>query len=151
MNTVESPVLNAATSASGIAARYLSAWNATDSSERDRLVREAFSSEVHYLDPMMEGRGHDGMAALIAGAQQRFAGYRFALLGTPEGTTAWCAFPGRSRPRGPNPWRAAPTWPKWTPMGACAVSPAFSTTSRAELQCGSTGVARSLQGTGPFP
>ena len=85
MNTVESPVLNSATSASRIAARYLSAWNATDSSERDRLVREAFSSEVHYLDPMMEGRGHDGMAALIAGAQQRFAGYRFVLLGTPEG------------------------------------------------------------------
>ena len=85
MNTVESPVLNAATSASRIAARYLSAWNATDSRDRDRLVREAFSSEVHYLDPMMEGRGHDSMAALIAGAQQRFAGYRFVLLGTPEG------------------------------------------------------------------
>jgi hypothetical protein len=85
MNTVESTAQTAASAAPDIAARYLSAWNATDTAERERLVREAFSSEVHYLDPMMEGRGHDGMAALIAGAQQRFAGYRFALLGTPEG------------------------------------------------------------------
>lgn len=151
MNTVESPVLNAANSASRIAARYLSAWNATDSRERDRLVREAFSSEVHYLDPMMEGRGHDGMAALIAGAQQRFAGYRFVLLGTPEGHHSVVRFSWALAAPGPNPWRVAPTWPRWTPTGACAVSPAFSTTSRAELQCGSTGVARSLQGTGPFP
>ncbi|MGV3678234.1 MAG: nuclear transport factor 2 family protein [Acidovorax sp.] len=85
MNTVESTAQTAASAAPDIAARYLGAWNATDTAERERLVREAFSSEVHYLDPMMEGRGHDGMAALIAGAQQRFAGYRFALLGTPEG------------------------------------------------------------------
>lgn len=85
MNTVEFTAQTAASAAPDIAARYLSAWNATDAAERERLVREAFSSEVHYLDPMMEGRGHDGMAALIAGAQQRFAGYRFVLLGTPEG------------------------------------------------------------------
>ncbi len=85
MNTVESPVLNAATAAPDIAARYLAAWNATDTSERERLVRDTFSSDVHYLDPMMEGRGRDGLAALIAGAQQRFAGHRFLLLGTPEG------------------------------------------------------------------
>lgn len=40
---------------------------------------------MHYLDPMMESHGHGGLTALIAGAQQRFAGYRFLLLGTPEG------------------------------------------------------------------
>lgn len=85
MNTVESTAQIAASAAPDIAARYLAAWNATDADERERLVREAFSSEVHYLDPMMEGRGHGGIAALIAGAQQRFAGYRFVLLGTPEG------------------------------------------------------------------
>ncbi|EJE54020.1 hypothetical protein PMI14_01090 [Acidovorax sp. CF316] len=85
MNTVESSAPTAASAAPDIAARYIAAWNATDTTERGRLVRGVFSADVHYLDPMMEGRGHDGLAALIAGAQQRFAGYRFALLGTPEG------------------------------------------------------------------
>lgn len=85
MNTAESPALNAATSAPDIAARYLAAWNATNEAERERLVRGTFSADVHYIDPMMEGRGHDGLAALIAGAQRRFAGHRFLPLGTPEG------------------------------------------------------------------
>ena len=85
MNTVESTAPTAASAAPDIAARYIAAWNATDTGERERLVRGTFSADVHYLDPMMEGRGHDGLSALIAGAQQRFAGYRFALLGTPEG------------------------------------------------------------------
>ncbi|MFN9470084.1 nuclear transport factor 2 family protein [Acidovorax sp.] len=85
MNTAESSALNAASAAPDIAARYLAAWNATDAAERERLVQGTFSTDVHYLDPMMEGRGHDGLAALIAGAQQRFAGHRFVLHGTPEG------------------------------------------------------------------
>lgn len=85
MNTVECSAQTAASAAPEIAARYLAAWNATDETERERLVRGTFSADVHYLDPMMEGRGHEGLAALIAGAQQRFAGYRFLPLGTPEG------------------------------------------------------------------
>ncbi|KQO17111.1 polyketide cyclase [Acidovorax sp. Leaf78] len=75
----------AATVAPELAARYIAAWNATDSAQRDHLVRSTFSSDVQYRDPMMEGQGHHGLAALIAGAQQRFAGHRFTLLGTPEG------------------------------------------------------------------
>jgi hypothetical protein len=85
MNTVESSALNAANAAFDIATRYLSAWNATDSAQRAQRVRETFSTDVHYADPMMEGQGHQGLAALIAGAQQRFSGHRFTLLGTPEG------------------------------------------------------------------
>ena len=90
MNTVETPdhpatVPTAATAAPELAARYIAAWNATDSAQRDQLVRTTFSSDVQYRDPLMEGAGHAGLAALIAGAQQRFAGHRFTLLGTPEG------------------------------------------------------------------
>lgn len=90
MNTVETPehattIPTAATVAPELAARYIAAWNATDGAQRDHLVRSTFSSDVQYRDPMMEGQGHDGLAALIAGAQQRFAGHRFTLLGTPEG------------------------------------------------------------------
>lgn len=90
MNTVETlehptTIPTAATAAPDLAARYIAAWNATDGAQRDHLVRSTFSSDVQYQDPMMEGQGHDGLTALIAGAQQRFAGHRFTLLGTPEG------------------------------------------------------------------
>ncbi|RYF75598.1 MAG: nuclear transport factor 2 family protein [Comamonadaceae bacterium] len=90
MNTVETAehpttLPTAATTAPELAARYIAAWNATEDAQRGHLVRSTFSSEVQYRDPMMEGRGHDGLAALIAGTQQRFAGHRFTLLGTPEG------------------------------------------------------------------
>ena len=40
---------------------------------------------VSYRDPMMQGDGHDGVAALIDGVQQRFAGFRFSLKGQPDG------------------------------------------------------------------
>ena len=33
----------------------------------------------------MQGDGHDGVAALIDGVQQRFTGFRFALKGQPDG------------------------------------------------------------------
>lgn len=55
MNTVESPALNAATAAPDIAARYLSAWNATDATEREHLVRETFSQLVDVAFISCEG------------------------------------------------------------------------------------------------
>ena len=72
-------------SASAIAARYIAAWNEADERHRATLVAGTFAPDVHYLDPMMDGRGHDGLCGLIAAVQQRFAGHRFVLEGTPEG------------------------------------------------------------------
>ncbi|NRR33378.1 nuclear transport factor 2 family protein [Oxalobacteraceae bacterium] len=68
-----------------IAEQYLAVWNERDASSRRALVARAFGLEASYLDPMMRGSGHDGVDAMIAGAQQQFPGYRFALDGTPDG------------------------------------------------------------------
>jgi hypothetical protein len=48
-------------------------------------VARAFSVDASYVDPMMRGAGHDGIDAMIAGAQGQFPGYRFELDGTPDG------------------------------------------------------------------
>ncbi|TPN89936.1 nuclear transport factor 2 family protein [Mesorhizobium sp. CU2] len=68
-----------------IARNYITAWNESDATRRKALLEAAFTSDVSYRDPVMQGDGHDGIAALIDGVQQRFAGFRFSLKGQPDG------------------------------------------------------------------
>jgi len=82
MNTVADTLT---TAPADVAARYLAAWNEPDASRRSRLVADSFAPDTYYVDPMMDGHGHDGVAGLIAAVHQRFAGHRFTLEGTPEG------------------------------------------------------------------
>ena len=71
--------------AHSIARHYLAAWNERDAAARRALVAALFAPHARYLDPMMQGAGHEGIDALIAGAQQHFPGHRFELAGTPDG------------------------------------------------------------------
>ena len=68
-----------------IATQYLAVWNERDAAARRALVARAFSVDASYVDPMMRGAGHDGIDAMIAGAQGQFPGFRFELDGTPDG------------------------------------------------------------------
>lgn len=68
-----------------IADAYIAAWNASEPAERATRIAAAFTESVSYRDPLMAGNGHDGIAALIAGVQERFPGFRFALKGEPDG------------------------------------------------------------------
>ena len=68
-----------------IATQYLAVWNERDAAARRALVGRAFTIDASYVDPMMRGAGHDGIDAMIAGAQDQFPGYRFELDGTPDG------------------------------------------------------------------
>jgi hypothetical protein len=67
-----------------LAQKYLDVWNETDAASRRRLVEALFTADAAYVDPMMTGRGHPGIDAMIGAAQQQFAGHRFALHGTPD-------------------------------------------------------------------
>ncbi len=67
-----------------LAARYLQAWNEADPKRRRALVGEVFSEDANYVDPLAAVAGHDGLDALIAGMQEKFAGARFTAKGTPE-------------------------------------------------------------------
>lgn len=68
-----------------LADRYLRAWNEPDPLRRRALVAEVFASDASYVDPLAQVAGHDGLDALIAGMQSKFAGARFSVKGTPEG------------------------------------------------------------------
>jgi len=68
-----------------IAENYITAWNESDTARRKALLEAAFTEDVSYRDPIMQGDGHAGIATLIDGVQQRFAGFRFSLKGKPDG------------------------------------------------------------------
>lgn len=68
-----------------IAQQYLAAWNERNPLDRRAQIAFLFTDDARYLDPMMRGAGHDGIDAMIAGAQQHFPGHRFELSGTPDG------------------------------------------------------------------
>ncbi|MFC5479019.1 nuclear transport factor 2 family protein [Massilia suwonensis] len=68
-----------------LAKQYLAAWNERDTPARRARVARLFTLDAEYLDPMMQGAGHDGIDAMIAAAQHHFPAHRFALAGTPDG------------------------------------------------------------------
>jgi hypothetical protein len=68
-----------------IAQHYIAAWTETDAARRRALIAETWAEDATYVDPLMGGRGHAEVDALMVGVQQRFPGFRFALLGQPDG------------------------------------------------------------------
>lgn len=71
--------------AKDIADRYIALWNQTDGARRRALMARTWTEDASYVDPLMQGQGHDGIDALIAAVHARFPGHRFILTGTPEG------------------------------------------------------------------
>ena len=71
--------------ATTIATTYLQAWNEADISRRTALLHEHWTADASYVDPLMSGEGPAQIGALIGAVHERFPGFRFALLGTPDG------------------------------------------------------------------
>jgi hypothetical protein len=67
-----------------IVERYISMWNEPDAERRRTLVAQTVTEDAHYVDPLMSGRGVEGITAMIAGAQSQFPGHRFALHAGPD-------------------------------------------------------------------
>jgi hypothetical protein len=68
-----------------VAERYLAFWNEADPARRQALVAEAWTADGRYVDPLMSGEGHDGIAAMIGAARSQFPGHGFSLRGKPDG------------------------------------------------------------------
>jgi SnoaL-like protein len=63
---------------------YLASWNETDPDRRRDLVRQVWTDDGRYLDPLMNGEGTDGITAMIGAAQGQFPGHRFELAAGPD-------------------------------------------------------------------
>ena len=86
-----------------VARQYLQAWNETDPDRRARLLRESWTDDARYVDPLASVRGVHEIDGLIAGAQARFPGFRFALVGEPDGHGDHVRFSWSLGPAGAEP------------------------------------------------
>ena len=73
------------TDAQTIAEDYIAFWNAADAPARRKLFDAGWRPDAAYADPVMRGAGLDEIGALVAGAQARFPGFAFRLIGPADG------------------------------------------------------------------
>ncbi|MEV4032444.1 nuclear transport factor 2 family protein [Streptomyces umbrinus] len=66
-------------------ARYFEAWNAGGEEALTKAVTAAWTADGTYTDPLADVRGHEGIAAVIAGAHEQFPGFEFRLTGAVDG------------------------------------------------------------------
>jgi hypothetical protein len=83
--------------------RYLDCWNETDPDARAARVRELFTEDATYVDPLVEARGHEQLAATIAAVQQQFPHFRFTGVGTPDAHHQQVRFQWALGPAGAEP------------------------------------------------
>ncbi|WP_025660707.1 nuclear transport factor 2 family protein [Rhizobium sp. IBUN] len=73
------------TDANTEAQRYIAIWNETDATRRTALIAESWHEAATYIDPLMRGKGHEQINALVEAVHARFPGFRFELVGTADG------------------------------------------------------------------
>ncbi|MFC9999775.1 nuclear transport factor 2 family protein [Nocardia sp. NPDC127526] len=61
------------------AQRYIDSWNEQDADKRKALIDELYTADAAFTDPLAEIRGTEAIDAMVAGAQQQFAGLEFSL------------------------------------------------------------------------
>ncbi|MES2710584.1 MAG: nuclear transport factor 2 family protein [Pseudomonadota bacterium] len=79
---------------------YLAAWNEPDVAARAARIAREWSATARYADPMMEGEGPEGIAAMIDAARTRFPGHAFTLDGRPDGHGPFVRFAWTLAPSG---------------------------------------------------
>jgi hypothetical protein len=86
-----------------VAVQYLQAWNEVDPDRRARLLRDGWTADARYVDPLARADGVQQIDAVIAAVHDRFPGFRFTLAGEPDGhgdhvRLAWSLGPAGSEP-----------------------------------------------------
>ena len=61
--------------------RYIEIWNESDGARRRALIEGVFTEAAGYTDPLVTVTGRAAIDAIVAGAQEQFAGLVFSLNG----------------------------------------------------------------------
>jgi hypothetical protein len=60
---------------------YIAIWNEEDAATRSTLIARTWATDGDYVDPLLQGSGHDGIEAMTAGLQSSYPGHKFARIG----------------------------------------------------------------------
>lgn len=88
------------TNASDIAANYIATWNEIDSTKRTALIARDWSETPHYVDPLMAASNAVELSGMIGAVQDRFPGFVFRLINTPDGHGGYVRFAWGFGPQG---------------------------------------------------
>eukprot|EP01035_Chromulina_nebulosa_P037697 gene37697-50891_t len=86
-----------------VAERYIATWNTPDAECRRRLIDSHWAADPRYTDPLMSAAGGAELSTMIDAVQNRFQGFRFTLLGRPDGHGTWVRFSWGLGPDGGEP------------------------------------------------
>jgi len=64
-----------------LAQRYIATWNETDPEARREQVKQLYTEDARYTDPMADAVGREAISTTIGAVQQQFPGFRFRLAG----------------------------------------------------------------------
>jgi hypothetical protein len=56
---------------------YLEAYGETDEQRRSELIAKVWTADGHLVDPPLDGKGHDGIAAMATAVVEQFPGHTF--------------------------------------------------------------------------
>jgi hypothetical protein len=68
-----------------VANDYIALWNEPDQSRRLTMLADTWTKEATYVDPLMRGKGHSEISALVGTVHDRFPGFVFSLIGSADG------------------------------------------------------------------
>ncbi|HEU0164705.1 MAG TPA: hypothetical protein VFQ54_06630 [Thermomicrobiales bacterium] len=60
---------------------YIAIWNEEDAASRGELIARTWELDGEYVDPLLQGSGHDGIEAMTAGVQSTYPGHKFVRIG----------------------------------------------------------------------
>jgi hypothetical protein len=68
-----------------VAHDYITLWNETDPSRRLTMLAATWTKEATYIDPVMRGKGHSEINALVGAVHGKFPAFVFSLIGSGDG------------------------------------------------------------------
>ena len=86
-----------------LAEQYIATWNETNPSARRAMIDEVWAADGRYTDPLADVAGRDQIDAVIAAAQDQFAGMTFRLAGPVDAHHDQARFTWHLGPAGAEP------------------------------------------------
>lgn len=80
------------TDAATIAEYYIATWNEKDATARAALIARHWGATPSYIDPLAAVSNAGDLSALIGGVHERFPGFGFSLISTPDGHGGYVRF-----------------------------------------------------------
>ncbi|RYH01742.1 MAG: nuclear transport factor 2 family protein [Alphaproteobacteria bacterium] len=91
------------TDAQSIAANYIATWNERNAETRAGLIARHWTASPRYADPMMSADGVAELSGMIGAVHDRFPGFVFRLINTPDGHGGYARFSWGLGPDGVEP------------------------------------------------